>query len=239
MPPGVWFCYARGMDIQSRLSSIQGVIRQTVGERSMTLVAVTKYATVEQMKAAYQAGLRHFGENKVQDALDKMAAFPQECYPDLHWHLIGHLQSNKIRKTLHRFHLIHSVDSLALVEGLSRHNAQAGLRQPILLQVNVSQEPNRQGFLPSQVLESALTCIQKPGIVLRGLMAMAPPELSLGQDEAALKACFQQVADLKASLESRLGIDLPDLSMGMSHDFPQALACGATIIRIGNSLFKT
>lgn len=230
------------MSIQEQLAQVESVIHPIAGQqpsRSVTLVAVTKYATIEQMQAAYAAGVRHFGENKVQDALSKMAAFTQADYPDLHWHLIGTLQSNKVKKTLGQFDLIHSVDSLALAEAISRQNELKSRRQPILLQVNISQDTTRHGFTPVDLFSLAPRIAELPGIELRGLMAMAPPELSLSQDDAALRACFQQVADLKASLESRLGIDLPELSMGMSHDFPQALACGATIIRIGNFLFKT
>lgn len=230
------------MSIQQQLAQVQSTIRQTSRpqpETPITLVAVTKYASIEQMTAAYTSGVRHFGENKVQDALTKMASFPAADYSDLHWHLIGNLQSNKVKKTLNRFSLIHSVDSVALAEAISRQNAQENLRQPILLQVNISPDPTRHGFSPEALLSQAPQIALLPGIELRGLMAMAPAEASLNQNDAALKAAFSQVATLKSELESRLGIALPELSMGMSHDFPQALACGATIIRIGNYLFKT
>jgi pyridoxal phosphate enzyme (YggS family) len=233
------------MSIQQQVAQVETIIRQIRPEAGnqpvlpVTLVAVTKYATVEQMQTAYAAGIRHFGENKVQDALNKMASFPATDYPDLSWHLIGHLQSNKVKKTLNRFSLIHSVDSLPLAEAISSHNAQQGLTQPVLLQVNISQDPTRYGFSPETLLSQATQIARLPGLELRGLMTMAPAEASLNQNEDALKAGFSQVATLKTELESRLGIPLPELSMGMSHDFPQALACGATIIRIGNYLFKT
>jgi len=149
------------------------------------------------------------------------------------------LQSNKTRKTVGRFELIHSVDSLSLAETLSRHNEEVGCKQKILLQVNLSDDESRHGFLPEQLLADGSHVASLPGIDLRGLMAMAPPELSLAGESAALRAYFQRVLDLMDELQHRLGIDLPELSMGMSHDFPQALASGATIIRIGNYLFKT
>lgn len=227
------------MPIQDQLLKIQDIIREQAGESPVTLVAVTKYATIDQMRKAYQAGLQHFGENKVQDALAKMEAFPSAEFPDLRWHLIGTLQSNKARKTVGRFELIHSVDSLALAQSLSRHNEEAGMKQKILLQVNISDDRTRHGFDPATLFEHTEQVATLPGIDLRGLMAMAPPELSLAGDSAALKACFQKVSGLKSGVQEKLGIDLPELSMGMSHDFPQALASGATIIRIGNYLFKT
>jgi pyridoxal phosphate enzyme (YggS family) len=227
------------MPIQESFQHIKIVIQKEAGNRPVTLVAVTKYASVQQMQKAYQAGIRHFGENKVQDALAKMAFFPLENFPDLSWHLIGGLQSNKAKKTVGRFALIHSVDSISLAEILSRHNATAGLKQDVLLQVNMSEDTTRQGLSPEALLTASQHIVSLPGIALRGLMVMAPPEASFNQDEFALKACFQKVLALKEELEVQQRIGLPELSMGMSHDFPQALACGATIIRIGNYLFKT
>ncbi|WP_373533537.1 YggS family pyridoxal phosphate-dependent enzyme [Vampirovibrio sp.] len=227
------------MLIQESLQRIHTIIQTQAGDRPVTLIAVTKYASVEQMREAYYAGIRHFGENKVQDALTKMALFSGEEFPDLNWHLIGSLQSNKANKTVGRFALIHSVDSVALAERLSRQNEAAGHQQKILLQVNVSDDPTRMGFTPDALLASAQHIAGLPGIVLQGLMTMAPPEASLNQNETTLKACFHSVSALKEALEAQQGIPLPELSMGMSHDFPQALACGATIIRIGNYLFKT
>jgi pyridoxal phosphate enzyme (YggS family) len=227
------------MAIQESLQRIKTVIQEQAGNRPVTLVAVTKYACVQQMQEAYQSGIRHFGENKVQDALAKMAFFPQESFPDLSWHLIGGLQSNKAKKTVGRFALIHSVDSLSLAEILSRHNEAAGLKQNVLLQVNLSSDRSRHGFSPKTLLSTSQQIATLPGIALRGLMVIAPPEASFNQDEFALNACFQKLFSLKEELEAQQGIGLPELSMGMSHDFPQALACGATIIRIGNYLFKT
>lgn len=227
------------MSIEQQLKTVQAIIGQQAGNRLVTLVAVTKYATLEQMKSAYEAGIRHFGENKVQDALAKQEAFPQEQFPDLKWHLIGNLQSNKAKKTVGHFSLIHSVDSLALAEILSRHNEAAGTKQEILLQVNISSDATRNGITPERLSEQVQAILDLPGIVLRGLMTMAPPEVSLANDELALKACFGKVTRLRDELQSQLEIELPELSMGMSHDFPHALSSGATIIRIGNYLFKT
>ncbi len=218
------------MSIAERFAAL----RRLIGEHPVTVVAVTKYADPARMAEAYEAGLRHFGENKVQDALAKMALFPPERYPNLHWHLIGSLQTNKINKTLGRFHLIHSIDSVRLAEKLSAANLAAGRAQPILLQVNMQPDPSRHGFLPAQTPEAAGLISAMPGLSLRGLMAMAPPT----QDRAELETVFNGLRSLRDAIATQQGIALPELSMGMSNDFVHALNCGATIIRVGNYLFR-
>ncbi len=225
--------------ISDRLAEIQGQIKQLADDRPVTLVAVSKYASIEQMREAYAAGIRHFGENKVQDALAKIAAFPPADYPNLQWHLIGNLQSNKVKKTIDQFALIHAIDSIRLAEALSVQAMAAGQRQAILLQVNLSEDPSRHGFLPEDVPAAVAEILGLPGVQVRGLMGMAPPEASLSNDQVILRRVFGGLRDLKAQVAEELGIDLPELSMGMSHDYTHALQCGATIIRLGNSLFKT
>lgn len=226
------------MSIQERLQKIKADIQTHAAGREVTLVAVTKYATVEQMRMAYDVGLRNFGENKVQDALEKMAHFPEADYPDLKWHFIGNLQTNKARKTVGRFHLIHAVDSGRQAEVLSRINLEEGKRQEILLQINLSADESRHGLLPDQASSVVAEVLGLEGIALRGLMGMAPPEASLSGDLSSLKGVFGGLAALRDRLADEFGIPLPDLSMGMSHDYVPALESGATIIRIGNYLFQ-
>lgn len=226
------------MSIQQRLSEIHAAIRQYATAPAVTLVAVSKYASVEQVREAYDAGVRDFGENKVQDALEKMAQLPPDYQRNMRWHFIGNLQSNKAKKTVGRFSLIHSIDSVRLAEAISRHNQEAGLCQSVLLQVNLSTDPTRHGFSPDEVRSVLPELLGYKGIEVRGLMGMAPPEASLSQDVEHLKAVFCGLRDLRDCLARDMAIDLPELSMGMTHDFPHALACGATIIRIGNYLFK-
>ncbi|MBY0403410.1 MAG: YggS family pyridoxal phosphate-dependent enzyme, partial [Cyanobacteria bacterium] len=141
--------------IQQALSKINSEITSLrppeTGKHGVKLIAVTKYASDAQMIAAYDAGLRDFGENKVQDALDKMDRLPQEMVQSVSWHLIGHLQSNKAKKTVGRFSLIHSVDTISLAEELSLRNVKANLRQPVLIQVNVSEEATKHGFAPDSL----------------------------------------------------------------------------------------
>jgi hypothetical protein len=226
------------MSIQQRLFEIQDKIRQYATAPSVTLVAVSKYASVDQVIEAYDAGVRDFGENKVQDALEKMVQLPPDYQENIRWHFIGNLQSNKAKKTVGRFTLIHSVDSLRLAEAISKHNQEAGLSQPGLLQVNLSEDDTRYGFLPDEVRVVLPELLGLPGIKVQGLMGMAPPEASLNQDSERLKAVFCGLRDMRDCLVRDFEIDLPELSMGMTHDFTHALTCGATIIRIGNYLFK-
>lgn len=227
---GALFVKLAGMTIPEQLAALHRVI----GERPVTVVGVTKYASPERMAAAYEAGLRHFGENKVQDALEKMARFPAARYPDLRWHFIGSLQSNKVNKTLGRFALIHGIDSVRLAQKLSGANVAAGLVQPVLMQVNMRPDPARHGFLPAETPEAARAIAAMPGLSLKGLMTMAPPT----QDTAELEAVFNGLRALRDAIETQQGIALPELSMGMSNDFVHALNCGATIIRVGNYLFR-
>lgn len=209
-------------------------LNRLIGDRPVTVVAVTKYARLDRMEAAYEAGIRDFGENKVQDALAKMPHFPAERFADLRWHFIGNLQTNKVNKTPGRFSLIHSVDNLKLAEKLSAANQAAGLIQPVLLQVNFSPDESRQGFLPARLEEAAVKTHELAGLSVRGLMTMAPHT----QDSAVIKGVFSGLRDMRDDLERKLGIRLPELSMGMSNDFVHALECGATIIRVGSYFFR-
>ena len=226
------------MTIQKRVLELQDQVRRAAGERAVTIVAVSKYTTVERMKEAYQAGLRHFGESRVQDALSKMAHFPAEAYPDLHWHFIGTLQTNKVAKTVGRFDLIHSMDSFRLAEAISTVNVEAGRRQAVLLQINLSQDTTRRGFTPNQAEAALPAILALPGIKPQGLMTMAPPEASLNEDAEALNRVFDELRHLGERFSLLAKQPFQELSMGMSRDFPYALANGATIIRVGNLLFQ-
>lgn len=226
------------MTIRDRVLELQEQVRRHAAGRTVTVVAVSKYAAVECMWEAYQAGLRDFGESRVQDALTKMAHFSPEAYPGLNWHFIGSLQTNKAAKTVGRFSLIHSVDSVRLAEALSAANASAGRQQSVLLQINASGDPSRRGFLPDEAEAALPAILALPGLELRGLMTMAPPEASLGADTETLNGVFDGLRRLGERLSRLSARPLPELSMGMSRDFPYALANGATIIRVGNALFQ-
>lgn len=189
----------------------------------ITLIAVTKYATLESIREAYNLGLRSFGESRIPAALEKMAQLPS----DIDWHFIGRLQSNKVAKAIGCFELIHSVDSLALAQKISAASTQQGCITQVLLQVNTSGEPSKQGLTPDTCRKHFLELSQLSGISIQGLMTMAP----LTDDANVIRACFSRLRGLRDELKLR------DLSMGMSHDFSIAIEEGATLLRIGSSLF--
>lgn len=219
------------MSVKQNLNALMQEVPQ---DRTVRVVVVTKYATLEQMQDAFEWGIRDFGENKIQDYERKTAQLPPEFVSAVRWHFLGHLQSNKINKTLgNRFDLIHSIDSLELAQKLSNRNEQHRTQQPVLLQVNLTREPQKSGF-PEEVLRDTFShLIQLQGISIQGLMTIGP----YTTDAQASKHCFCHLRDLRDQLVHQFGKPLPELSMGMSQDFAHAIECGATIIRIGNRIF--
>ncbi len=211
-------------------------VRDTVAEHQavggwthpVRIVAVTKTHGPEAVRGALAAGLTDVGENRVQEALQK-----QDALPDLTvaWHLIGTLQRNKARHAAGRFAVIHSVDRADLAVELDRHTP-AGRRQAVLVQVNCSDEPQKGGVEPEGLpaLLDALAAL--PRLEVRGLMTMS----ALTGDAAEQRRAFRRLRELRDAAE-RAGHRLPELSMGMSGDFPVAVEEGATMIRLGTILF--
>jgi PLP dependent protein len=200
---------------------------------SVTLVAVTKTVDVGRIREAVACGLRVFGENRVQEAREKVPHFP-----DVSWHLIGSLQRNKVREAVRLFHLIHSVDSLPLAEEIGRRALRDGAGRPmeILVQVNVSEEPHKHGIAPEEVGDLVAEVIRVPGLRPRGLMGIAP--LVPAADQA--RPYFRRLREIRDRLRDRMPqAVLPDLSMGMSDDFEVAIEEGATLVRIGRALFAS
>jgi PLP dependent protein len=189
------------------------------------IVAVTKGWPVEVARAALHAGLTMLGESRVQEAEPKVATVPEA-----EWHLVGHLQSNKARRAARTFEVIHSVDSPALVERVARFARDDGRPLRLLLQVNVTGEEAKAGMAPDELLAMAGALRSAPII---GLMTIAP--MSAAADEA--RAVFGELRELRDRFEQAAGIDLPELSMGMSADAEAAAAEGATLVRIGTALF--
>lgn len=196
---------------------------------AIMLVAVTKGHSWASSSFLYDGGQRDFGENKVVDALEKISQAPS----DSHWHLIGSLQSNKVRKVIGKFALIHSVDSVALAKKVSEVSGEQEIQTSILLQSNTSGEASKHGLTPDEWMAHIDEIAALQGIKLEGLMTMAP----LDADPKAIAQCFGRLRMLRDDLERLSGRKLPHLSMGMSRDFKIAIAEGATIVRIGSLLF--
>jgi pyridoxal phosphate enzyme (YggS family) len=196
---------------------------------SVTLLAVAKGQPPEAVSEAARLGVTFIGENKVQEAKAKIPL----CSGRLHWHFIGHLQSNKCRDAVELFEMIQSVDSLSLAQEISKRAEQAGKTMPILLEINVAGEASKFGYKPEQMLAELAELNVLPRIEVHGLMAVPPwspvPENS--------RPHFRRLRELKERAEAVLGAPLPHLSMGMSGDFEVAIEEGATIVRIGTALF--
>ncbi|MFM1769635.1 MAG: hypothetical protein RJA22_2164 [Verrucomicrobiota bacterium] len=195
----------------------------------VTLLAVSKGMPPEVIREAAEAGLTLFGENKVQEARAKIPLCPGR----LHWHFIGHLQSNKCRDAVACFDLIHSVDSVPLAGELQKSADKAAKTMPVLLEVNLAGEASKFGFHPDTVLEALLSINSLPRIEIHGLMTLAP----WTQDPEKVRPVFRRLRELKDRCEQALGAPLPHLSMGMSGDFEVAIEEGATLVRLGTALF--
>ncbi|MDZ4688991.1 MAG: YggS family pyridoxal phosphate-dependent enzyme [Planctomycetaceae bacterium] len=195
---------------------------------AVQLVAVTKYAEMEAVRALYDLGHSDFGESRPQQLVERAKQLPG----DVRWHLIGHLQRNKVAMVLPYVTLIHSVDSLRLIEQLDRDAAKLHLSPRVLLEVNVSGEDTKDGF-DSDTLRAAWPQIQLPSHVrVTGLMTMAPQT----DDPAAARPVFARLRALRDELATE-AFPLLDLSMGMSGDYPAAIAERATLVRIGSAVF--
>lgn len=207
-------------------------IRQTLPS-SVRLIAVTKQVSVTAMRAAYEAGVRDFGESRIQEAIDKQAQLHD--LPDLTWHLIGHLQSNKAAKALEHFQWIHSLDSLKLAQRLDQLAAERAIKPNLLLQVKLRPDPNKYGWTIPQLLEDLPLLDQCTHLKIVGLMAIPPYGLS-DQDTLAVFTQTRELAD-KIKQQSWSTLTMQQLSMGMSEDYPLAVQAGATMIRPGRILF--
>lgn len=197
------------------------------------LIAVSKTHSVEKIRLAYGAGIRDFGENKLQEALDKQAQL--QDLSDIRWHFIGHLQKNKAKKAIAHFDWIHTVDSLALAQKLDQYAADLENPARCCLQIKPLPDPNKFGWEIPQFFEELPQLVTCARLQFQGLMTILPFGLTTSEALAA----FQQVAALKEELNQSgvLPYPLQELSMGMSGDYPLAIAAGATMIRVGQGIF--
>lgn len=220
--------------IDKNLKTILGRIR-AAAERagrdpsSTRLVAVSKTHPADAVREAFDAGQQVFGESKVQEALAKIPLLPSS----LEWHFIGHLQTNKIRKALPLFQLFHGVDNSDLVRQMDRIAGECGCFPRILLEVNVSGEGTKFGFHPDGLKTEIENLLALPRVQVAGLMTMAP----YAEDPEASRPVFAALRRLRDELQQQTGTPLPELSMGMSGDFEQAVAEGSTLVRVGTAIF--
>ena len=196
------------------------------------IIAVTKYFDESKLIDAYHCGMRDFAENRVQDALAKIEKLPDDVRNNSRFHLIGHLQSNKVKKAVGVFDLIQSVDSLKLAEAISNQACSLGVVQKVLLQVNNANEECKTGFSVEDLKRDFEKIIRLEGVKVEGLMNIAPITV-----EMELHKLFEGMQNLKKELEQEFSYELRELSMGMSGDYKVALEHGATMIRIGRKLF--
>jgi pyridoxal phosphate enzyme (YggS family) len=197
----------------------------------ITLVAVTKTVPVERIREAIDAGQRVFGENRVQEAQAKVEALGR----DIQWHLIGHLQRNKVRWVCDLFDLIHSVDSLPLAQDINARAARHGLVMPILIQVNIGDETTKSGVIASETLALVQQVATLPHVTIQGLMCI-PPAVDIAEHA---RPSFVQLRTLTEQIarERIPNVAMSTVSMGMSHDFEVAIEEGATMVRVGSAIF--
>jgi pyridoxal phosphate enzyme (YggS family) len=207
--------------------------KESAGAQPVTLIAVTKNATVLQIEEAFHAGVTEFGENRLQDAMSKRNQLPPHVEQNSKWHFIGHLQTNKARHVVGNFELIHSVDSLSLAKELSKAAVNSGLKQAILLQVKIAVDPTKFGFGAEELKDVFPLIGSLPNIEVKGLMTISP----LVSDRRIWLDCFIGLRKLRDELEQKHGVKLKELSMGMSSDWPEAVSCGATMVRLGRAIF--
>ncbi len=200
---------------------------------SVRLIAITKQVSVAAMREAYATGVRDFGESRIQEAIAKQAEL--QDLNDITWHFIGQLQSNKARKALEHFQWIHSLDSLDLARRLDRLASSLGSRPQVCLQVKLLSDPNKSGWTVPELLSDLSELSQCQSLQIQGLMTIPP----LGLDESEIFNVFVRTRELAAKIQqlSLPHIQMQQLSMGMSNDYQLAVRAGATMVRLGRTLF--
>lgn len=209
----------------------QACIRSGRNPGEVTLIAVSKTKPVPMLEEAYAAGARDFGENKVQEIAAKKPELPE----DIRWHMIGHLQRNKVGQVLGKAVLIHSVDSLRLARQIETDAAKAGLDVDILLEVNVAREESKYGFMLEEVEDAIMTIKDFPHVHIKGLMTIAPFVENPEENRGIFKKLFEFAVDIdKKNIDN---VTMGVLSMGMTGDYEVAVEEGATMVRVGTGIF--
>ncbi|HBW34249.1 YggS family pyridoxal phosphate-dependent enzyme [Desulfosporosinus sp. BICA1-9] len=223
-------------DIEQRLVEVrqridEAVARGTRDPRTIRLLVVSKTQPVASIEQAYRAGQRAFAENRVQEWLEKAPLLPNDC----EWHLVGRLQTNKVKYLDQNVTMIHSLDRFPLLEALNAHGERRGITWSTLVQVNIAKDPAKAGLAPEEVPDFLNSIRDFPFVRVHGLMTIGAMEASIAETQEF----FRQLRDLRDTLQSRKwdGVELRELSMGMSQDFELAIEEGATFVRVGRQIF--
>ncbi|WP_029521743.1 YggS family pyridoxal phosphate-dependent enzyme [Persephonella sp. KM09-Lau-8] len=224
------------MAIRENVEKIKETIEkaaQKAGRKpeDIILLAASKTQPPEKIVEVYEAGIRYFGENRVQEGIKKIEALSN--LKDIHWHLIGGLQTNKAKYAVKYFELIHSLDREALADELDKRAGKVEKVQDVLIEVNVGEEETKYGVKPENLEKLFEYSMQKENLRILGLMCIPP----YFEDPEKSRPYFAMLREMKEQLEKKFNISLPHLSMGMSHDFEVAIEEGATIVRIGTAIF--
>lgn len=221
-----------GDNYLSVLANVERLCKESGRDPSeCTLVAVSKTKPIELLKDAYEAGCRDFGENYVQELVDKIPQMPE----DVRWHMIGHLQTNKVKYIVGKTYLIHSVDSVKLAAEIGKCSVKAGVVSDILLEVNVASEESKFGFDAVSVLEAVPEIAAIEGVRIRGLMTSAP----ICEDPEENRVFFQKLRQLSIDIKKQKtdNVYMDFLSMGMSGDYETAVCEGSGFVRVGTAIF--
>lgn len=195
------------------------------------LIAISKKVSVEKIREAYAAGIRDFGENRLQEALEKQEQL--QDLDDICWHFIGHLQSNKAKPVLESMDWVHTVDSMKLFQRLNKLAGEVEKRPKICLQVKMLPDPNKYGWLPEELLAALPELSAAENLDIQGLMTMLP----LGLSDSEILDAFQATRKFRDKISQTSNLPLPELSMGMSGDYLLAIQGGSTMIRVGRTIF--
>src|SRR5213593_3069095 len=222
------------MDIAENVACVREQIAQAAAKArravdEIELVAITKTHPAEKVREAIEAGQNLFGESRAQEARAKIPELPSK----VRWHFVGHLQKNKIRHALPLFELFHGVDSLALAQEMNRIAAEEGGHPSVLLEVNVAEEGSKFGFSPDKLREQMEELLALQRLSILGLMTIPP----LAEKAEASRRYFVELCQFRDRLQTEFHVDLPQLSMGMTQDFPIAVEEGATLVRVGTAIF--
>lgn len=224
-------------DVADRVAAVEDRIERAcdrAGRRreEITLIAVSKTVEAARVNAALRAGVRFLGENRVQELLQKK---PQLDLGDAQMHLIGHLQTNKVKQIVGQVSLIQSVDSLHLAQAIDRVSADRGLVTDILLEVNIGGEASKSGVSPDEIETLATEVAALPHVRIRGLMCVPPPSETSAEKRAYFSKMYKEFLDIKTKKLDNVNMSI--LSMGMSSDFEEAILEGSTMVRVGTAIF--